>query len=508
MSQVAHRRRDRVLGEATAFSDYVSVTAARGVYALLSLASVTITTRLLAPREFGALSLFFVISLLMVTAASAWTSAAVSRFGREELERTGAMTGVTAARVLFVAPVLVLSAALVLALRALGALPAAFSSTLAWLSVAYATVWVVFDHVVYLLETWGRQKLSAVALVVQQLAYVAALGVVYASGAKASPVGVALLVMSAMGLLAAAIGLRVRRVGFAARRAPAGQVRRMWRFSRPLIAFVASQYAMRSVDLLVLAHFSSVAAVGTYALAYQGYGTIQGLAVAAGPVFTPLLVSLRLAGREAVMRMFLERMVGKLQFLAASVAALAMAPAYALVPLVFGSRFASARVPLIILLGAAAVFFAACLLGSIVTVFDRTRETAIINLAAAALNIVSDLVLIGVLHCGLWAPALNTVLSVAVIWLGYHHVAARCLDSRTGPDLLWLAPVAVAPVPLLLASGALAVGLSLAGAAAAIAMVFVYSRLFRRGDVELLAALDMPHRVRAWSVRLLQLTRA
>ena len=200
--------------------------------------------------------------------------------------------------------------------------------------------------------------------------------------------------------------------------------------------------------------------------------------------------------------------MGKLQFLAASVAALAMAPGYALVPLVFGSRFAPARVPLIILLGAAAVFFAACLLGSIVTVFDRTRETATINLAAAALNVVLDLVLIGALHCGLWAPALNTVLSVAVIWLGYHRVATRCLDSRVGPDLVWLAPLVFALIPLLVLSGAVAVVLSLAGAAACIAIVFVYSRLFRREDVELLAALDMPHRVKAWSVRLLQLTRA
>ena len=78
--------RSPVRGEATAFSDYSSVVGARGVYALLTLAASVFTTRLLAPSEFGALSLFYVVALLIFTVSSAWTSAAVSRFGREELE--------------------------------------------------------------------------------------------------------------------------------------------------------------------------------------------------------------------------------------------------------------------------------------------------------------------------------------------------------------------------------------------------------------------------------------
>jgi O-antigen/teichoic acid export membrane protein len=497
-----------VRGEKTAFSDYTTVLVARALYGVLALVGVTFTTRLLRPAQFGALSLFFVVSLLIVTASSAWTSAAVSRFGREELERTGRMTTITLTRAVFVVPAFLAAVPIVLAIEASGVLPDAFNTTLALLSIAYAAVWVMFDHVVYLLETWGRQKLSALALLIQQVGYVSAVAILYLAHVTVDAPDIALVAMAGMAALVGAIGFVVRRVGFGSARPDRATIRRVWSYSGPLIAFVVSQYVMRSVDVLVIGAFSTAAAVGTYALAYQGYGVIQSLAATAGPVFTPLLVSLRIGGRESALRLFLERVVPKLFYIAAVTASLAMAPIFALVPHVFGPGFANARFPLVLLLSAGAAFFAASLLGSVVTVFDRTRATAAINIAAAATNAALDLILIGGLGAGIWGPALATVTSIAVIWIGYSVVAADCLGLRPRPVVGLLAPLVAGTLPLILLNGALALLVSEGAAAATSTIIFVYGPLFQREDAGLLEALDMPESMRRLTARLLQLTRA
>jgi len=499
--------RTPVLGEAAAFSDYAAVVGARAMLGVLALGSVAFTTRLLTPSEFGGLSLFFVVSLLTVTAASAWTSAAVSRFGREELELTGSMVGITSARAVFVVPAFLVAVPVVLVLQTTGVLPAAFTRSLALLSVGYAAVWILFDHVVYMLETWGRQKVSAIAVLIQQVAYVGAIATLYAAHIQVGPVDVALIALTGMAVLVLVIGLMVGRVAFAARRPARMLVRRVWTYSRPLIAFVASQYVMRSVDVLVIGTFSTAAAVGAYALAYQGYGVIQQLATTAGPVFTPLLVSLRMAQRDSAIRVYVERLVPKLAFIASAVAAVAMAPVFRLVPELLGPGFGQTRLPLALLFSAGVVFLMASLLSPVITVFDRTGATAALNLAAAVVNAALDLILIGALGAGIWAAAVATIASVAIIWIGYAIVAADCLGTEGRPSLVPLVPLAGATVPLVALHGDIAIVASTGAALATSLAAFIYGALFNRRDIGLLDALDMPESLRRWTIRLLTLTR-
>lgn len=496
-----------VLGERSAFSDYATVMGARALYALLSLAAVTFSTRLLRPGQFGSLSLFFVMSLLIVTAASSWTSAAVSRFGREELDRHGRMSQTTSARAVFVLPLLALAVPAVLGLQAAGALPSAFSRTLALLSVGYAAIWVCFDHVVYLLETWGRQKLSALVLLVQQAAYVSTLAALYVSGARVSAAEIAVVVMAGMALMTIVISVVVRDVGFAARRPGRDQVRRMWGYSSPLIAFVISQYVIRSIDLVVIGTFRSAAAVGAYALAYQGFGTIQTIATTAGPVFTPLLVSLRLAGRRSAIGVFVDRIVLKLGFCAAVCVGLAMGPLYGLMPAIFGPGYGSARIPLVLLLGASAVFFQTSFLGCVVAVFDRTRDVARINIYAAVSNVALDFILVGWAGAGIWAPAVATTVSIVLVWMTYERIAARSLELPFRLRISWLGPVAAGLIPLLVLSSSAAPIISVCAAAAASIVGFLYGPEFRRADVQVIESLDVPIALRRAMLRLLRYTK-
>jgi O-antigen/teichoic acid export membrane protein len=107
--------------------------------------------------------------------------------------------------------------------------------------------------------------------------------------------------------------------------------------------------------------FAPPRVVGTYAAAYRAYTVLLTVAAAASPVLMTLFVSLRLAGRSQEARQFVERIAPALTLVAGGVIALLIAPAYALVPVVFGRAFAGGALPLAILLvGSSRTCSAAC----------------------------------------------------------------------------------------------------------------------------------------------------
>ena len=251
------------------------------------------------------------------------------------------------------------------------------------------------------------------------------------------------------------------------------QLRRIVAFSLPLIAFAASQYGMRSVDIVVLRAFGTARDVGIYALAYQSYTTLQSLAVTATIVLIPLFVSLREAGREELVARYFERLVPQ-AILAVSVAGGLLAPIVVLaVPVVFGADFEDAGRPLALLVAALALFSVASLLAPILMLHERTRETSVINVAALALNVAGDVVLIGVLDAGVAGPAIATIAALALIVAGYVVVARR--DLGRGPALspLLALPLAAGILVPLLLGGAAGIAAGIGATAAATALVLL-----------------------------------
>src|SRR5437588_5209611 len=109
--------RTNIRGMRTVFSDYASQVGARLGSALLSLVAVMLTTRFLNPAGYGAFAYFFVVATLIFTITSAWTSTAVSRYAREELEARGRMAAVTWGRAVITLPVAALAAVVVPVLK-------------------------------------------------------------------------------------------------------------------------------------------------------------------------------------------------------------------------------------------------------------------------------------------------------------------------------------------------------------------------------------------------------
>jgi O-antigen/teichoic acid export membrane protein len=113
-----------------------------------------------------------------------------------------------------------------------------------------------------------------------------------------------------------------------------------------------------------------------------------------------------------------------------------------IVPIVFGSEFADAAVPLVVLLIPATLLLTANLQAPVILLHEETTGVGCISLLAAGVNIIGDVVLIGWLGLGGLGAALATTLAILVMVAGY----SRIVSSRAGTalrvrDALLLAPL-------------------------------------------------------------------
>jgi O-antigen/teichoic acid export membrane protein len=490
-----------VRGGGTVFSDYSAILAARLGSVVLSLCSVLMSTRILQPTGYGIVAYFTVVAMLIFTVTSAWTSTAVARYGREELERDGSMTGVTWARFTLTVPLMVVATICVPLLKVAGALPAAFPWSLTVLAVVFGALCVASEHVTYMLEAAGRMKLSAVGMLLQQALVVAGLAVILVVGGR-SPVTIAWLSVGATLAVTLAFGWQIRRVAFWPPLFDRALLKRIVAFSLPMVAFTVSQYVIRSVDLVVIQAYGSAVSVGVYAVAYQGYTVLQSLAAAAPPVLTPLFVSLQEANNDTVIRRYLERVVPQITFAASVAAGLCIPLIPVFVPIVFGRAFADASTPLAILMVAWVLFFVSNLLAPIIVLHERTRAVGAINVAAAVANIVLDVILIGPLDAGITGAAIATTVALGMIVAVYLRTARSCVRARSH---LWIVatPVVAGLVPALTLDGAAAVGAGVAAVAASAAVIQILIRPFAAEDANLVAALDIPGPVKRIVLRAL-----
>ncbi len=489
-----------IRGLDTLVGDVAGVTAARVATLLLGLLTVVLTARILTPAGYAVIAYMTLGGTLIMFVAGGWSGAAVMRYGREELDRSGSMQRSAWGRALLTVPSLLIVSALAIGLQAGGLLPREFTWTYLWLTLALGFFFVAGEQLQVVLDAAGRMRLSAAAAAGRQALLAAALAVIAVTGAGRSTLTVAWITVAVAALLMLGLALALRGLRVWPPRFDRAQVRRIFIFSVPLIAFAASQYGMRSVDIVVLRAYGTASDVGVYALAYQSYTMLQTLAMTATIVLVPLFVSLREAGREELVARYFERLVPQATFIASVLGGLAAPVAVVAVPIVFGAGFADAGRPLALLVAALALFAVASLLAPILMLHERTRATSLINVAALVVNLAADVVLVGVLDVGIAGPAIATIAALAMIVAGYHVVARRDLSTAPALSPALALPLAAGILPAVLLDGATGVALAIGLTIAAGALVLRRLALFDEQDVELVERLDLPAPVRRRAV--------
>lgn len=265
----------------------------------------------------------------------------------------------------------------------------------------------------------------------------------------------------------------------------------LW-LSTPVIGLMASQYIFASVDIFILRIFRSQHDVGVYAVAYQAYTVLSGVAVSATAVFIPLFVSLQMAGRVSLIERYLERGVPQGLFVLCAVGGLLVPTVPVLVPIVFGHAFAAAAPALCVLAIGLSCLFAAYLVAPILTLHEQTRATAVINGMAAVINTVGDLVMVGVFHMGIVAPAVATSGALAFMFGAFYMRARRVLHLGGWPHIVAAVPLITALTPTLLVPGLAGLVGGVVGAAATSAAIIIWRSPFHREDLELISKLELP----------------
>jgi O-antigen/teichoic acid export membrane protein len=505
LSPTSVQRISGARGASTVFSDLASVSGARLGSAVISVASVIMTTRILAPAQYALVAYVAVVAALMFTTTSAWTATAVARYGREELELRGTMMSTSWNRLLVTAPLILVSIAIILILRVAGALPTEMTWTFVGLAIASGLLLIASEHIVTLLEAAGRMRLTAIALTLRQCVSTAILVVIFVSGRGRSPLVIIALGAIGLAIVVMFMATKVWSVALWPPTIDRVLMRRMLTFSIPLIAFSASQYLIQSVDIVILRAYGTRAEAGVYAVAYQGYSILQQVPTTATIVLTPLFVSLGAVRKQALIGRYVSRAVPQLVFLSAVAAGLAVPLLGIAVPIVFGAPFGGAARPLAVLFTALVLYACASFSAPVLILNERTRTVATINLAAAAINVAGDILFVGPLHLGLLGPALATSLALAVISAGYLIVAERCTKTRGSRRVVLLAPLLVATLPVLFVGPVLAVALGIPAAMLATAAIIRWAPPFDLGDADMIAKLDMPAAVKSLVLRGLHL---
>jgi O-antigen/teichoic acid export membrane protein len=481
-----------IRGATTVARDLTTNASGRLALAVLSACSVIITTRMLGPAGYGTVALATVIATLITTVSTTWIGITVRRYGREDLDNGRSMSRLTWNRALIGAPLAVASITTVIALKAIGALPASISLTLVWIIIGSALVRILVEHWTCLLETSRQMKISATSQVVSQTLYIGILVVLFATIRHTSAQTVLALSLGCSFLLAVALIPTVWKLGLVPVAFDRVLLRRMLLLATPMIAFMASEYVLGSIDIIILRIFRSQAEVGVYAVAYQAYTVMARLAISLTAVFVPLFVSLDMAGRGHLIVHYLRRGVPQAMFLLSAAGGLAIPLLPFLVPLMFGHRFEGASTPLAILAPGLLCLFGGYLLAPILTLREATRAVAMINVVAAVVNIVGDALMIGVFHIGISAPAIATTGAMAFEFIVFYKTGRQALNEDSRFDIWMLLPIATGLVPTL-AWGGLAGGVvGIFGTIVATVIIILLRSPFSHEDAAMLAKLDLP----------------
>lgn len=481
-----------VLGLGTVVGDLTSVTGARVASLALGLLTVVLTTRLVTPAGYAQIVYVTLTATFVFYAAAGWSSAAVARYGREELERTGSVRRTSWARLTLTIPLGLLSGSTLLALKVANLLPPEYTWDFVWLTVALGGLIIAADHLVVVLQAAGRMRVSAFGLVVRQLLIVIGLCVIAVGAAEGSALTIVKLTVAVSAVLAVGLAFPAWRLALWPPSADRAQLRRVIVFSLPLIAFTASQYGIRSVDVVILRAYGSPADVGVYALAYQSYTMLQQVVTTITVILVPLFISMREAGRSELMVRYFGRVVPQATAVAAGAAGVLAPLVLVAVPLVFGDAFGDAARPLAVLTLALVLLMVGSLTAPILLVYERSRAIAGVSLAGLAVNIAGDVLLVGPLDAGVLGPAIATVMALAVIAGGYLVVAGRDLGVRAAMPPALVAPLVASLVPVLLLPATLAVPLGVAAAVATTGLILRLVPLFTAEDADMLERLDLP----------------
>ena len=469
---------------------------AQGVAAAVLVVLNVLLAKGLGPEGFGIYALFVAISAVGALPLS-WLSAAILVFGQEDAVRRGnarSSTGAIAAYAL-----LSLSAAVAIAVvgdativRLFPAL-SGFTALIAGYALASALGAVALG-VLQAAHALGRYGVLVVLSAVLPLCFAVVASVtVGIDPQRAAACLVAGQLLAPLPFLAS-LGRRMERPEL-----EPTSLRVLGRFIVAYLAGSVQGYLVGNADVILVGLVFSPAALGIYGLATRVYKQLLVFAQVFGTVALPRINLQRIEGAHADVVDYVDRRTPQILMIVAIASSIAAGATAAVVPLLFGDRFAAAVVPLMILM--VGFLFATWrrLVSPVLTSYQLIWHANLAALVSAAVLVGATIVL---------APPLGPVgaaIAVVLAAISDALVALRFVHRRLGGRLTVDAAAAIGAGALVIAAPVLhpahapvALALALVGSIALVAVVRAVG-LFGPGDVALVDDLPGPKSLRRFA---------
>ena len=456
-----------------------------GALAVSFLINIVLTRRL-GVELFGRLSLFLMVSQVLLLVIGNWTQVGLIRNAAQEFVTGGTVSRTFWARMAILGPLVGVAAAI---------LAGAHGPLAAYLEVPPWALALLFGHFLSALTVasigavlQARQEMVRYgAAIFIEKAINLALVAILPSSVLADPLPIIVCYAASACLVSLWAGTVIGWRAFLPVRFEARSSAALWRFSLPFIVTSwAGLLATSWVDLVLLKSWRSLSEVGLYALAGQLTGVVQQVTITFSTLLLPHYSSLLVQGGEGQIQLFVKRLLPYWFFATSATFSAALIVAGPLVPAVFGEAFAGAVEPLAILMIASSALALYNAFDPLLGAYGATWILARLCLLSVSVKI--GLSLLFIPSWGLIGAAFSTTVAYAVSAVGAIILAGRRIGRVPLSITVFAVPVAVVSGSIFFLPRWYAVLVGLAGSTVCLAAIALRFGLFRAEDIAYLRA--------------------
>lgn len=478
----------------SSFWDLSFLIIAHFLSALLSIACLSLITRMLGPEGYGKFSLFQTISLFFFFLGINWTNTAVMRYGKEEFLKTGKINETFWARnILLLFSILICASSFgIFSGRISSFLHAPGDGSLLFLVFLYILSFTLLEYLKYIFQGLGQFKKMALIWTEEYLLMTLFLCFMLKNiilGKDSEGVIIAALLSTVISTITGLAFLRIEWF-FPFHLNPIA-LKRIFLFSYPLILGSASIYFIDWIDVWVINQFLPLTDLGIYQVAYRGMMVIQYLAMQAVTVITPLMVSFLTEDREDLILLYLRRIVPQLFMAWAFLVALVLVIAKVFIPIIFGLDFSKSYGPFSFLMLGVSFYGMISLLTPLIITYELIQFSTGINVLMGILKLTFDLILVP--RLGIYGAALSTGWVFLFGAVGFSMIVRKKLKTFSFlKSLIFIIPVIFTFLSLTIWEGM--GGYGVAGFFVLISYPWLsrISQIFSREDRRFIEVIDMP----------------
>lgn len=426
--------------------NYLSLVVYQVLSAAFSFATVWLITRHLGSEGYGGIVAIIAASQVAQVFVN-WTSTAVVRFGVDEFIDTEKISRTFWVRLI----VLVLNLLIVALISRLW-----FPQLANWLKlesetfsvvIAHFAVTAIWIHVQMSLQAAKLPRVQGLLQLIERLLIFAAIFALTAAANLKPFAAMLCYIIAPMAMIF--VGLfKLRHFINARFRFDRAFVRKVFAYSIPLLPFSLVGYFSGSyVDAVFVSKFLSTSELGIYSVATQINGIALQLPTLANTLLLPLFVTLTNEGLNEKIKSYFTHTLPAITLIGGFAGMILSSAGYFMIPVVFGTEFAQAAMPLWVLISSSVVGLPVLLgYASATHSSSLTYVAAIASVFAATTNIALNFLLIPVY--GLEGCAWATLSAILISTLIFATLLNRKIHLRPSWSFIAILPNLISAVTL------------------------------------------------------------